>query len=256
MGREVTGIQKPCELPGFAGKGKEGFVIGLSAGAISFMRSVGPKTSVNLEKAVGIAAKEPNAAGTAATMPWSAASSRRSAQATCRHRTDERMGRVRFRIAHRDIEPRASVMDCASPLALSIASARPKAPEDRRSPKPRGRTDGSWKGSGPLNAALPDRRVGQAPKAVTSHRSPNLCCPCATFHHCGTARRSRNRTECIRPRAQQLSSVRRAHTIPVLLQHRTLLRSGTVALRELAAREQRAQKQGSPNDQAGWGIGH
>src|SRR6058998_1919013 len=39
---------------------------------------------------------------------------------------------------------------------------------------------------GPLNAALLWRQVAKAAKAVTSHRTPNPCRPCAKFHHCST----------------------------------------------------------------------
>src|SRR5436309_9590608 len=39
---------------------------------------------------------------------------------------------------------------------------------------------------GPLNATLLWRQVAKAAKAVTSHRTPNPCRPCAKFHHCST----------------------------------------------------------------------
>src|SRR5258706_8006468 len=39
---------------------------------------------------------------------------------------------------------------------------------------------------GLLIAALLWRQVAKAAKAVTSHRTPMLCRPCITFHHCVT----------------------------------------------------------------------
>ena len=45
---------------------------------------------------------------------------------------------------------------------------------------------GAQRFSEPLDAPLLGRHVGQAAKAVTSHRTPNLCRPCADFRHCST----------------------------------------------------------------------
>jgi len=38
--------------------------------------------------------------------------------------------------------------------------------------------------TGPLDATLLRRRVAKAAKAVTSHRTPNLCRVCVDFHEC------------------------------------------------------------------------
>src|SRR5206468_6033604 len=46
------------------------------------------------------------------------------------------------------------------------------------------------KSPGPLDAALLWRQVAKAAKAVTSHRTPNPCRPCAKFHHCSTDKKS------------------------------------------------------------------
>ena len=71
---------------------------------------------------------EPSAATGVTMVIWSAASSRRFGQATCRRLTGKR---------------------------------------------------GEY--SKPLDAALPGRQAGQATKAVTSHRTPNLCVRARTF---------------------------------------------------------------------------
>src|SRR5881628_564978 len=49
---------------------------------------------------------------------------------------------------------------------------------------------------GPLDAALLWRQVAKAAKAVTSHRTPNSCRPCAAFHRRGTDRSEQTIRRC------------------------------------------------------------
>src|SRR5213593_114692 len=52
------------------------------------------------------------------------------------------------------------------------------------------------KSPGPLGAALLWRQVAKAAKAVTSHRTPHSCRPCAAFHRRGADRSEQTGRRC------------------------------------------------------------
>jgi hypothetical protein len=71
------------------------------------------------------------------------------------------------------LAPQPQALECADLSALSAGDL---------SLSNAGKASGCF--HAPLNAALLWRQVAKAVKAVTSHRTPNLCHSCANCRHC------------------------------------------------------------------------